>query len=371
MIAQCRLAFPKTSIYIISCGNPVANCKEPVMRSTLADVAREAGVSNATVDRVLNGRAGVRSRTRDIVLEAASRLGYIAVSDGYAIPVPPRSMVDLDFVLPAGHNNFILLLARELEMQAAGRPDLRARVHMVEGFNPETLVHKLSELEGRDAVGVVAIDHPAVRDVIRRLVRSGTHILTLVSDIQGVPRFGYVGIDNRSAGRLAGYMMSRFLGRGPHSIALFAGSIAYRGHEEREMGFRHIVSEHPDQLQVVAFSEVQDDDARSYAAAREHLARRPDISAIYNIGGGNPGIVRALEESGRAGKVVFIGHDLTDDTRRYLLSGTMDAVIDQYPRVEAREALEQLARAVRGLPWTSHPLRTQIIVRENLPEEVI
>jgi LacI family transcriptional regulator len=121
----------------------------------------------------------------------------------------------------------------------------------------------------------------------------------------------------------------------------------------------------------MAFSEVQDDDARSYAAAGAHLARRPDISAIYNIGGGNPGIVRALEESGRAGKVVFIGHDLTDDTRRYLLSGTMDAVIDQYPRVEAREALEQLARAVRGLPWTSHPLRTQIIVRENLPEEAI
>jgi len=54
-------------------------------------------------------------------------------------------------------------------------------------------------------------------------------------------------------------------------------------------------------LQVVAFSEVQDDDARSYAAAREHLARRPDISAIYNIGGGPNlsaslhGVLAALE----------------------------------------------------------------------------
>ena len=81
------------------------------------------------------------------------------------------------------------------------------------------------------------------------------------------------------------------------------------------------------------------------------------------------GIARALEETGRARKVVFIGHDLTEDTRAYLLSGMMDAVIDQYPRVEAREVLEQLARAVRNQPWSAHPLRTQIILKENLPEE--
>ncbi|TIU85178.1 MAG: LacI family transcriptional regulator, partial [Mesorhizobium sp.] len=48
------------------------------MRSTLTDIAREAGVSAATVDRVLNNRAGVRARTREVVLETAQRLGYIA-----------------------------------------------------------------------------------------------------------------------------------------------------------------------------------------------------------------------------------------------------------------------------------------------------
>ncbi|MBI4921442.1 MAG: LacI family DNA-binding transcriptional regulator [Devosia nanyangense] len=342
------------------------------MRSTLMDVAREAGVSSATVDRVLNGRTGVKPRTRDVVLDAARRLGYVAAEPLGTTPLPGTGLspVRLDFVLPAGSNSFMLKLGAELRTQAVERADIDSRLHLIEGFNPDTLASKLGELEGRTGgVGVVAIDHPTVRDAIRNLARSGVPIVTLVSDIQHVPRVGYVGIDNRSAGRLAGYIMFRFLGPGHHKVALFAGSVSYRGHEEREMGFRHIVSEHPDNIEIVSFSEIRDDDERAYEATRQHLAQHADLSAIYNIGAGNRGIARALEESGRAGQVVFVGHDLTEYTKQYLLSGVMDAVIDQNPRVEAREALEQLYRANRGLGWSAHPLRTQIIVKENLPDE--
>ena len=47
-------------------------------RMTIADVAREAGVSTATVDRVLNGREKVREATAREVFEAAHRIGYHA-----------------------------------------------------------------------------------------------------------------------------------------------------------------------------------------------------------------------------------------------------------------------------------------------------
>ena len=339
------------------------------MRPTLSDVAVAAGVSAATVDRVLNGRTGVRSRTREIVLEAASRLGYIAA--GLPTVASEVAPLALDFVLPGGTNSFMRKLAAELDVQAMQRGDLKARLHLVEGFDPDSLSRTLRPLEGASSgVGLVAIDHPVIRDAIRRLVQSGVPVVTLVSDVQHVPRTGYVGIDNRTAGRLAGYLMSRFLAPGRHKVALFAGSIAYRGHEEREMGFRHIVSEQPERLEVVSLSEIQDDDERAYLAAREHLGRVPDLSAIYNIGAGNRGIARALVETQRQNDVIFIGHDLTEYTQQFLLSGVMDAVIDQNPRVEAREAIEQLSRAARGLGWSSYPLRTQIILKENLPDEL-
>src|ERR1700728_5374763 len=42
----------------------------------LSDVAKKVGVSEATVSRVLNGKAGVSDGTRDAVLTALDVLGY-------------------------------------------------------------------------------------------------------------------------------------------------------------------------------------------------------------------------------------------------------------------------------------------------------
>ncbi|MDQ0390557.1 LacI family DNA-binding transcriptional regulator [Labrys monachus] len=339
------------------------------MRTTLVDIAREAGVSTATVDRVLNKREGVKARTRDRVLAVASRLGYIDGAPPAAAAGPGRR-VELDFVMPGGTNSFIRLLGDHFLAWARQRADIGVRLHLLEGFDPDLLTAKLDELRGRThGVGVVALDHPAVREAIRGLVLGGIPVVTLASDISNVPRLAYVGIDNRAAGRLAGHLLGRFMGPGGGKVALFAGSLAYRGHEEREMGFRHMLAESAPHLSVLELREIRDDTDRAYREASALLERHDDVTGIYNIGAGNRGIARALEERGRGQTVVFIGHELTAHTRRFLLSGTMDAVIDQNPRVEARDAIERLVRAVRGEPEPAlPPVRIQALFRENIPE---
>ncbi len=218
-------------------------------------------------------------------------------------------------------------------------------------------------------MGVNALDHPTVRQAIGSLVQRGVKVVTLASDIHHSPRAGYVGIDNRSAGRLAGYLVGRLLGPGRRKVALLAGWLAYRGHEEREAGFRHILAESFPDLETVELAEVQDSAEQAYAATMMLLKKHKDIGAIYNIGAGNSGIARALDETGRGSSVVFVGHDLTDNTKMYLLSGTMDAVIDQNPRVAAREAVQQMVRLVRGDSWNMHPIRIGVVFKENIPED--
>lgn len=343
------------------------------MRSTLIDIAREAGVSTATVDRVLNNRSGARSRSRDIVIETARRLGYL--SEGSAPSsvqrsIPGSDLIRLDFALPEGDNAFIRALHNQIEAQGRARADLDVRLHAIEGFNPETLARTLRDLIGRSSgVGVIALDHPTVREALRALSAANVEVVTLVSDIHHVPRAAYVGIDNRAAGRLAGYLVSRFLGqRAVGKVALLAGSLSYRGHEEREMGFRHVLSEMAPALEMVDLREMRDDPEKAYTEAAALLDRHPDLAAVYNVGAGCEGVGRALKERGREHEVIFVGHDATHGTRDLLLDGTLDAVIDQNPRVEAREALNVLSCRIKGTPYDYHAPRLQVIFRENIPE---
>lgn len=339
------------------------------MRFTLSDIAREAGVSAATVDRVINNRAGVRERTREIVIATARRMGYLP-DDRAGVEGVRGETIRLDFLLPVGTNTFIRMLQNQLRLQGSARPELDVHVHTIEGFNPDTLARSLHDLRGRaGGVGVIALDHPTVREAIRDLSAAGAKVVTLASDVLHVPRVAYVGIDNRQAGRLSGYVLGRFLGTtAPKKVAMFAGSLSYRGHEEREMGFRHVLAEEFPNLEIVELREMRDDRDRAYAEAATLLDRYDDLAGIYNIGAGNQGVARALRERGLSRSVVFIGHELTQGTKQLLLDGTLDALIDQNPRVEAREALNILTHAVRGLPYEGHPPRLHVIFRENIPE---
>jgi LacI family transcriptional regulator len=340
-------------------------------RATIVDVARSANVSTATVDRVLNARAGVKERTRQQVLQAAQQLGYIEGAAKNVVP-PVAETVRLDFLLPGASRTFMGLFARHLGEQAALRQgDVTVQTHHYSGMDPLDLarsMHALAE-QGTQGMGIVAADHPVVREAVRALSARGVPILNLMTDVSGSSAIGYVGIDNRAAGRLAAHLLGRFVTPTAREIALFTGSHSYRGHEEREMGFRNLVAEEFRHLEIVEFREIREDSDRAYEETRGLLAAHPNLAGIYNIGGGLRSMAQALKEAGAGSRVVLVGHELTDPVRAFLIDGTIDAVIDQNPRVEARDAIEHLRRAALGQPpGTWVPLRTQAIFRENMPE---
>lgn len=335
------------------------------MRTTIAEIAARAGVSTATVDRVLNDRGGVRTRTGDIVRQVAGELGYFGPR-----VTPGREEIRLDIVLPAGANSFMRELRQNLIRECASREDLRLRIHDIEDPGHGVIEQRLADLRGQsDAVGVVVPDRPEIRETLNMLARSGIKVATLVSDIPSINKVGYVGVDNRASGRTAGLLLGRLMGQSrAQQIALFVGSRAYRGHEEREMGFRSILAEEFPDLRIASYAEVGDDRNRAYQEMTRILSAGP-IGGIYNIGSGNQGIARALREANLARETVFVGHDLTDASRILLIDRTMDAVIDQNPRVEAREAVRMLTSAVRGGAEPEYLPRVQIILRENIPAD--
>ncbi len=331
-------------------------------------------MSAATVDRVLNNRAGVHRRTRDRVMTTAIRLGYTtAGAAGLGEPAAPEPAagIRLDVLLPAGTNVYMDRLEALFRAQALKLGTVSLQVERFVGFDPASLAARMQAAAGQvRGLAVVAQDHPLIRETIRSLAAAGVHVVTLATDVLSVPRIAYVGIDNRQAGRLAGHLLGRFLdARARPQVAMFAGSLSYRGHEEREMGFRHVLREEFPGIEIVRMAEVLDDREKAHAATAELLSEFPGVDAIYCVGAGVAGVARLLQSRAPGRRVMLIAHELTPDARQLLLDGTLDAVIDQNPRVEAREALNILVAAVRGEAYTYIPPRIALIFRENIPDE--
>ena len=211
-------------------------------KATIADIAARADVSTATVDRVLNGRAGVSSSNRQRVLLAAKALGYLPVEDKVTLPSRPAH---LEFFIPFGHSEFMHNLADTIRDFAANLPLVAScTIHALDGLSPEALVSAVEKTSLKaSGVGLITVDHPITRNVIRQLSEAGVRVITIASDVLQTPRSAYVGVDNRVAGRTAGLVMGRLAGARTGSLGLFLGSRAYHGHEERENGFRAVISD--------------------------------------------------------------------------------------------------------------------------------
>jgi LacI family transcriptional regulator len=339
-------------------------------RVTLQDVARAAGVSLATVDRVLNRRAGVNADTADRVYQAIGALNYRP--DRLAARLARGGDHRFQFILPVGSNAF--MRAVEERVRATADHVAGERVHIdvthVDVFDGDALAMALDRLpEDIHGVAVVALDHPSVHEAINDLTERGVTVVTLVSDAPRSRRAHYVGIDNIAAGRTAGSLLGRFLAGRSGKVGLIAGSVALRDHIERQLGFEQVIARDFPDLRVLPIREGRDDDERAERLAAALLREHGDLVGIYNVGAGNGGIVTALEDSNRSRDVVFIAHELTPVSRRHLIRGTVDAIINQDPGHEARSATRLLIAEREHAPIVDgqERIRIDIFIRDNVP----
>ena len=338
-------------------------------RATVHDVAREAGVSLATVDRVLNARPGVRQKTIDKVEAAVEKLNF---SRDMSASMLARSRdIRITFIMPEGTNQFMENLAAAIKHQS--RQVAAERIYIgtsfVRAFDSAAFARQLGDLnpENCDCAIVVATDNDVSRDAINDAQKRGVPVMTLVSDLPGSARRRFIGIDNRAAGRTAGALMGRFCG-GSGTIGLIVGSLDLADHRDRYEGFREIIHQEFPRMRLIGPEEGFDEPGMTGACVSSLVADHADLSGIYSMGAGNSGLVEALEVTARAGQLHVIAHELTTSTRAALKAGTLDVVLDQNPEGEIRAAIaaaKQLALHAKR-DFLGEPIEIGIFLRDNL-----
>lgn len=338
-------------------------------------VALQAGVSVATVDRVLRGRGGVRAPTVRRVMQALDELARQSEQVGLS---GRKFMLDVVMVAPQRFTDAVRG-ALEAELPALQPAVLRARFHLHATLQVPQIVGLLDKIRSNGSHGVLlkAPDLPDVAAAAARLVGCGIHVVTLVTDVPASRRCAYVGIDNRAAGETAAYLIGQWLRRGSgqqepaSSVLVTLSSNRFHGEEEREIGFRRALREHQRQprLTVVEVSEGNGIDGATGVLVSQALREHPAIAAVYSIGGGNTAIVKAFQQAGRICHA-FIAHDLDSDNLALLRSGAISAVLHHDLRHDMRRACQEILRASGALPPLTEPMalsNIQVITPYNLP----
>ncbi|MBM9476936.1 LacI family DNA-binding transcriptional regulator [Nakamurella flavida] len=336
------------------------------------DIAVQAGLSQATVDRVLNGRGGVRASTVAQVGRAVAELDRQQTQ----LAVDGRTFL-VDVVVDAPQRfSHAVRAALEAELPGLRPAVVRGRFTLTEAAPAAEIAAALHRVADRGSHGVVlkAPDSPEVTDAVARVQRAGIPVITLVTDLPGTARLAYVGLDNRAAGATAAYLVDRWLPADDAAVLVIRGDSAFRGEDEREMGFRATLratarpGAEPRRLVELVHSAGGDDTLRR--AVTESLARHGDIAAVYSMYafGGNAAVLDAFDRAGRR-SAVFVTHDLNADNRALLLDGRISAVLHHDLNDDLRRCCWLIMQARGALPGTPVTLTSpiQVVTPYNVP----
>ncbi|WP_214512306.1 LacI family DNA-binding transcriptional regulator [Pseudomonas brassicacearum] len=342
-----------------------------MLRPTMADVAREAGVSLSTVDRVLNLRADVRADTAQRIAAAAARLGFHAKGVIEQRVLNDRPTLRLGFLLQKSGVPFYQGLAHALSNAAA--TCTRARIRVVIGYlddlDPVIVAQRILALRDQvDGLGVVAVDHPRVREAVAQLRETGVSVVALLSELSSASGTGYVGLDNRLTGRTAGWFISRLASR-PGAAAVMLSSQRFQCQELCELSFRSYLAEHSSEWELLASRLTLEDDEFAYGNTLDLLTAEPDLVGLYVAGGGIAGVLRALRslQEQRIRLPVVVCHDLTPLTREALKTGLVQAVLSHPVAALAGQAVDTLVEAATATPPGPAPRRV-VPLQIDVPE---
>jgi LacI family transcriptional regulator len=332
----------------------------------LKEIARQAGLSLATVDRAIHNRGQVRPVT---MLRVKQALKELAQQGALSALSGRKFTIDLVMQAPVRFSSLVRE-ALQNEMPKLEPAQFRCRFHLAEEMPPKNILAILRHIAKRGSNGVIlkAPDVPEIANAIAELMAKGIPVITLVTDVGHSPRTAYVGIDNRAAGETAAYLIGRLTFDKSLTVLVTLSSNRFRGEEEREIGFRCALRERYPHLQIVDISEGFGSDRITGQQVRAVLDQHPDVAAVYSIGGGNRAIVKAFADAKRT-CIAFVGHDLDQDNRSLLAAEKISAILHHDLASDMRLACQHIMRANRALGGKPENTLSQIqvITPFNIP----
>lgn len=248
----------------------------------------------------------------------------------------------LVLIVKTKNNPFFIPMIRAFEETAA---QLGAEAEVQAAAQESSVEQQAALVQAEVGKGVQAIlitpaDSKALVPVLKRAQDQNVLVINLDNRLdpaamqsQALHPGGYVGADNEAGGRQAGDAMIKAL-KGTGKVAVIEGIRGVDNAEARKRGFESAVS---GKLTIVEEQTGNWETEQAHDKAQAILAKHPDLAGIFCANDNMAlGAVKAIEESGRKGKVRVVGYDNIPSVQPLLKSGELTATIEQHPDLMGR-----------------------------------
>lgn len=312
---------------------------------TQSELAKMAGVSRATVGRVINNCDDVNPETRKKIQDLIEQYGYRPNRAGQALVIQQKKikigciMIESDNAFFSQLNSGILQKAEEFKQY--GIEVLSRNVP----FESKAQIEQIDSLL-EEEISALVIQPTIDQEVcakLKELEESGIPIVTVNTDLPNYQSsFCYVGNDFYMCGKTAANLM-QLLTNANCNIGIVTGFSKAKSHSDRIDGFRDYIQAFPN-MNIIAIVESHDDDMESYYEVRTILKEYPQINALFLVAGGVYGAGKAIraETLHTDRKIMTISFDDLPTTRNLVKEGIITATICQQPIRQGKMAMSVL-----------------------------
>jgi len=337
---------------------------------TIKDIASNAGVSLATVDRALNNRGRISDATKDRILKLADEMGY--KPNLLASSLRRKSFYKIGIVLSEYPHYFCdeLISGADDIRQELSQFNVQLDYLYSKSLAPQDQCSILQKINTNqyDAFAINAGSDSLI-PYINRIIDLNIPVATFNSDVNKSKRLFYVGENGYSSGRLVGELMGKIL-HGKGTVAVFAGFSIVNSHRDRANGFIDYVTSHFPNMSIIKVDDYHDQESEAYHAMDSLLKSHPDISGVFCVSAvGALGVGDRIKKTLSPEDICLIGYDISYPAAKLLREGYCDALIFQDQRKQTRRVVLQLFNLLTG-SWKPdsefYYTKSKLVLNENL-----